>query len=158
MWRFALFLAMTCSAHAEDLVGKRVPPFPDGMKQGGGTCISAGTRDPCPRVVGTLMDATGKEVAVYASILDGRDEKGKPFSIVTDMIPYPKLRKAHHLDWGSCRYDNVEDEAVIAVVRESRRTRLPAVDWAYRVDRTSGKLVKVDPARVDCYNTALEAD
>lgn len=158
MWRLVLFFAMTCAAHAEDLVGKRVPPFPDGLQQGGGSCISAGTQDPCRRRVSVLINAAGKQIGVYASISDGHDEKGRPYGIVTDLVPYPKIRKGYHLDWGSCRYDRVEDGAVVAVVRDSKRRWLPAVEWAYRVDSASGKLVNLDPARVDCFNTALEAD
>jgi hypothetical protein len=73
-------------------------------------------------------------------------------------MPYPKVNKGYHLDWGSCRYDSVEDGAVVAVVRHSKQPWLRAADWAYRLDSASGKLVKLDPKRVDCYNTALEAD
>ena len=158
MWRIAFFLALTCAAHADELVGKRVPPFPDGIYEQGGTCISAGTQDPCHRAVAVLMNAARKEMGVYASVSDGRDERGKAFGIVTDVIPYPKVNKGYHLDWGSCRYDGVEDSAVLAVVKDSKQTWLRAAGWAYRVENASGKLIKLDTKHVDCYNTALEAD
>ena len=158
VWRLAFFLALTCAARADELVGKRVPPFPDGMYEGGGSCIAIGTQDPCHGGVGVLMSAAGKEKGVYASISDGHDEEGHPFWIVTDVIPYPRVNKGYHLDWGSCRYDGVEDSAVIAVVKHSKQSWLRAADWAYRVENASGKLIKLDPKRVDCYNTALEAD
>jgi hypothetical protein len=128
------------------------------MYEGGGTCIASGTQDPCHRAVGVLMSAAGKEIRVYASVSDGRDARGKPFGIVTDVIPYPKMNKGYHLDWGSCRYDGVEDSAVVAVVKDSKQQRLQAAGWAYRVENASGKLLKLDPKHVDCYNTALEAD
>jgi hypothetical protein len=158
MWRLAFFLALTCAARADELVGKRVPPFPDGMYEGGGTCIATGTQDPCHRVVAVLMSAAGKEIGVYASVSDGRDERGKPVGIVTDVIPYPKVNKGYPLDWSSCRYDGVEDSAVVAVVKDSKQRWLRAAGWAYRVENASGKLIKLDPKHVDCYNTALEAD
>ena len=158
MWRLAFFFALTCAAHADDLVGRRVPPFPNGMHEGGGSCISAGTQDPCRRTIGVLLDAADKEIAVYASLTDGHGEKGRPFRIISDVIPYPKVQKGDHLDWGSCRYDGVGDEAVVAVVRQSKQSWLRAAGWAYRVENASGKLVALDPKRVDCYNTALEAD
>ena len=104
------------------------------------------------------MSAAGKEMGVYASVSDGRDERGKAFEIVTDVIPYPKVNKGYHLDWSSCRYDGVEDTAVLAVVKDSKQTWLRAAGWAYRVENASGKLIKLDTKHVDCYNTALEAD
>jgi len=158
IWRVALLLALTCAARADELVGKRVPPFPNGSHEGGGSCIAAGTKDPCHRGVAILVSAAGQEIGIYATVSDGHDEKGKAFAIVTDIIPYPTVNKGYHLDWSSCRYDGVEDEAVLAVVRESKRQRLQAADWAYRVDSVTGKLVKLEPKRVDCYNTASEAD
>ena len=157
MWRLAFFLALTSAAHAEELIGKRVPPFPNGMYKGGGSCI-ANAQDPCHRGVSVLMSAAGKEIGVYASVSDGHDERGKPFSIVTDVIPYPKVNAGHHLDWSSCRYDGVEDSAVISVVKQSKQPWLSSAGWAYRVENASGKFIKLDPKRVDCYNTALEAD
>jgi hypothetical protein len=77
---------------------------------------------------------------------------------VTDFLPYPKVSKGHDLVWGTCRYDKAEDGSVIAVVRNSKQEYLQAIGWAYRVDLRSGKLTKLDPTRVDCFNTALEAD
>jgi hypothetical protein len=47
---------------------------------------------------------------------------------------------------------------VVAVVKDSKQTWLRAAGWAYRVENASGKLTKLDPKHVDCYNTALEAD
>ena len=158
VWRLAFFLALTCGARAEELVGKRVPPFPDGMYEGGGTCIATGTQDPCHRGVSVLKSAAGKEIGVYASVSDGHDKRSKSFAIVTDVIPYPKVNKGYHLDWSSCRYGGVEDDAVVAVVKDSKQTWLRAAGWAYRVENASGKLIKLDPKHVDCYNTALEAD
>lgn len=104
------------------------------------------------------MSASGKNIGVYASVSDGHDENGKSSAIVTDIIPYPKVDKGYHLDWSSCRYDGVEESAVVAVVKDSKQEFLRAAGWAYRVDDVSGKLIKLDPKHVDCYNTAREAD
>jgi hypothetical protein len=158
VWRFVFLLALTCAVRADELVGKRVPPFPEGMSQGGGSCIALDTQDSCRQMVSVLMSAAGKEMGIYASVLDGRDESGKPFVIVTDVVPYPKVNKGYHLDWSTCRYDGVEDGALIAVVKDSKQTWLRGAGWAYRVEKASGKLSKLDSKHVDCYNTALEAD
>jgi hypothetical protein len=158
VWRLLFFLALTSTARADELVGKRVPPFPDGMYAGGGSCIAAGTKDPCHLTISVLMSANGKEMGIFASVSDGRDELGTRFAIVTDIIPYPTVKKGYHLEWSSCRYSGVEDEAVLAVVKASKQQWLRAADWAYRVENASGRLIKLDPKYVDCYNTALEAD
>jgi hypothetical protein len=145
-------------ARAEDLVGKRVPPLPDGMYQGGGACIGNGPGDSCRRSVSVFMSSKGKRIGVYAAVSDGRDEKGFAFWIVTDVLPYPNVDKGHDLVWGSCRYDGVEDNSVVAVVRNSKQPWLRAAGWAYRVEDTSGRFIKLDTMHVDCANTALEAD
>jgi hypothetical protein len=141
-----------------ELVGKRVPPLPDGMYGGGGACIGNRSEDRCHRSVSVLMSSKGKRIGVYAAVSDGRDEKGSAFWIVTDVMPYPKVDKGHDLAWGSCRYDSVEDNSVVAVVRNSKQPWLRAVGWAYRVEDISGRFIKLDIMHVDCANTALEAD
>jgi hypothetical protein len=145
-------------AHAEELVGMRVPPLPDGIYEGGGACIGNGREDRCHRSVSVLISSKGKEIGVYAAVSDGRDERGSAFWIVTDVMPYPKVKKGHDLVWGSCRFDGVEDNSVVAVVRNSKQPWLHAADWAFRVEDTSGKFIKLDTMRVDCANTALGAD
>jgi hypothetical protein len=104
------------------------------------------------------MSSKGKRIGVYAAVSDGRDERGFAVSIVTDVMPYPKVNKGHDLVWGSCRYDAVEDSSVVAVVRNSKQPWLHAAGWAYRVEDTSGKFIKLDTMHVDCANTALDAD
>ena len=151
-------LAQTSVAHAEELVGKRVPPFPDGMYEGGGSCIGVGSEHPCQRSVSVLMSSKGKKIGFYAAVSDGRDEKGSAYWIVTDVMPYPKVNKGHNLVWGGCRYDGVGDDSVVAVVQNSKRPWLHAAGWAFRVDDTSGKFIKLDTMHVDCVNTALESD
>jgi hypothetical protein len=155
---FAAILSVTGVALAEELVGKVVPPFPGGMYQGGGQCIGPNAKDPCEMDVSVLTTVEGRKVGVYAARSAGHDEKRGPLWTVTDVLPYPKVPKGHDLVWGTCRYDKAEDGSVIAVVRNSKQEYLQARGWAYRVDLRSGKLTKLDPMRVDCFNTALEAD
>lgn len=157
---FALaVLAGISVAYAEELVGKRVPPFPEGMYKGGGACIGNSSEDRCHRSVSVLMSSKGKRMGVYAAVSDGRDDRGFAFWIVTDVMPYPRVNKGHELVWGSCRYDGVEDNSVVAVVvLTSKRPWLYATGWAYRVEDTSGRFIKLDTMHVDCANTALDAD
>jgi hypothetical protein len=158
MWVLVFFLALITAARTEELVGKRVPPFPDGMYEGGGSCIANGPQDPCHRGVGELTSAQGKKIAVLAFVSAGHDERGFAYRIVTDAIPYPKVNKGHHLDWGTCRYDGIDDDSVVAVVEESKQPWLRAAGWAYRIENGSGKFIKVDTKHVDCANTALDAN
>jgi hypothetical protein len=109
-------------------------------------------------MVTVLMSASGKQIGIYASVLDGRDEKGKSYQLVTDVIPYPNVNKGYHVHWSTCRYDGIEDGAVIALVKDSKQDWLRAAGWAYRVEDISGKLIKLDAKQVDCYNTRLETE
>jgi hypothetical protein len=154
MRTIAVLMVLVSTAHAEELVGKVVPPFPDGMYEGEGTCTGIGSQEPCRRSVAVLLSAEGKKVGVYAAASAER----RGFWIVSDLLPYPKVGKSRDLVLGVCRYDRVDDGSVVAVVRNSKQSWLMADGWAYRVDDASGKFVKLDAKHVDCVNTALDAD
>jgi hypothetical protein len=162
MWVVAVILAailsVTCVTQAQELVGKVVPPFPGGMYEGGGACIGKDPQFSCQRGVNVLVSADGKKVGIFAASRAGRDSKGGALWTVSDVVAYPKVPKGHDLVWATCRNDRVEDTSIVAVVRNSKQPWLQAVGWAYRADEASGKFTKVDPKRVDCVNTALDAD
>ncbi|WP_284423786.1 MULTISPECIES: hypothetical protein [unclassified Bradyrhizobium] len=104
-----------------------------------------------------MLNSAGEGVAVFAWAADGHDEQRKPFKLVSDVLSHPKLSKGYHMEWSHCRLDGAADDAVVAVVRDAKRTWLRASAWAYRLESSSGKFVKLEPKRVDCYNPAIDA-
>jgi hypothetical protein len=156
VFSLAGILSVTGAVCAQELVGKVVPPFPSGMYDGGGACIGPPEAS-CDRKVSVLISVDGKKIGVYAAKFAGRDGKSALWT-VTDLIPYPQVPKGRALVWSVCRYDKAEDPAIVAVVGSSKQQYLAAAGWTYRVDERSGKLTKLDSKRVDCFNTALEAD
>src|SRR5215469_18746717 len=97
MRTIAAVMLLVSTAHADELVGRIVPPFPNGMYAGGGACAGPGRQDPCHRTVNVLFSAGGKKVGVYTAVSTGRSG----FWIVSDILPYPKIGKGHDLVWGS---------------------------------------------------------
>ena len=153
-------LALTQAAGAVDLVGKTVPPYPEGLREVGGTCLSdsTATGHVCDYSIGLLADASEDPDAepvmryVIAGSLAGRDG---PLALwkITDAQAYPKVAKGFFWQAGSCRVDKVDDPKVIAVVRQGlEQEYLADVAWARRLDLEVGKFAAVDPARVDCIN------
>ena len=151
-----ILFGLTGAARAQELIGKVVPPFPSGEYEGGGACIGP-PQASCDWSVSVLLSADANKIGVYAAKSAGRNGRTALWT-VTDLIPYPQVPKGYVLLWTDCRYDKAEDPTIVAVVRSSKQQYLPAAGWTYRVDLRSGKLTKLEPKRVDCFNTALEAD
>ena len=157
----SLVLAMLPMAvGAVELIGKTVPPYPEGLRDVGGSCLSD-SADPehvCDFSIGLLADKgsdpDGEPVLRYvvAGRMAGRDV---PLALwkITDVQAYPKTAKGFFWQAGSCRVDKVDDAKVIAVVRQgAEQEYLTDVAWARRLDLQSGKFSVIDPARVDCIN------
>ena len=151
-----LSLALPHTAGAVELVGKTMPPYPGGLREAGGACLSdsTGTGHVCDYSIGLLADADAEPVMRYvtAGRLAGRDGPLASWTI-TDAQPYPKVAKGFYWQAGTCRVDKVGDDKVIAVVRQGlEQEYLGDVAWARRLDLESGKFRAIDPARVDCIN------
>ncbi len=57
----------------------------------------------------------------------------------------------------TCQRDGVDDAGVLAIIDTglegaSGLDMLPAVRWALRLDRKTGRFMRISPARVRCYN------
>ncbi|RYE72724.1 MAG: hypothetical protein EOO80_19930 [Oxalobacteraceae bacterium] len=160
-WLMLLWVvAMPAMAGVPDLVGKTMPPYPQGLRDVGGTCLSdvPGTEHVCDYSIGMLADAGGDPEAeaviryVIAGKLAGRDG---PLALwkITDAKPYPRSRSGYFWQAGSCRVDKRSDANVVAVVRQaSDQEYLADVIWAQRLDLASGKFTALDTSHVDCVN------
>ncbi len=147
-------------AGAVELIGKTMPPYPEGLQEIGGTCLSdsAGPEHVCDFSIGLLADASADPQAepvlryVVAGRMAGR-EGPKALWKITDAQAYPRTAKGFFWQAGSCRVDKVDDAKVVAVVRQgAEQEYLTEVAWARRLDLKTGKFSVIDPARVDCIN------
>lgn len=157
-----MLLALSSSgACASELIGRVVPPYPDGLHDIGGSCISDSDdyAHVCDYSIGVLAAAAdpGAEPApryVVAAKMAGRDGQSARWQI-TDAHPYPKAAEGYYLQFGTCRVHGKEDGRLAAVVRQKMdKEYSDDVIWARRFDLQSGKLVEVHPAAVDCINEA----
>lgn len=157
--RAAILMVVVCVIAAcsgvPPLVGATLPPYPLGFHEGQGNCFGAANKAIalCSRGIGVLNDAGDRQRAVYAwkRVSEGIVE-------VTDVIELPHLSDEYFWERGVCRDGSNEDETLMAIVAASKTQWLIAREWAYRVDLSDGKFVKVNPEAVRCYNTALEAN
>jgi hypothetical protein len=150
------------SAWAGDLVGQVVPPYPAGLHDIGGSCmtLTPGYAHVCDYSVGVLADAANDPEAepvirwLVAGRLVGRDGSQARW-LITDAVAYPKSDPDYHLQMGSCRLGGRDDAQVIAVVRDdSQGELLTEVRWARRVELPAGTFTELDPHAVDCLNEA----
>jgi len=156
----ALLAMLPMAAGAVELIGKTMPPYPSGLRDVGGSCLSE-SADPahvCDFSIGLLGAADADPgietppLYVVAGRMAGRDG---PLALwkITDAQAYPKVGKGYYWQAGSCRVDKVDDGKVIAVVQQSSdQEYLTDIAWARRLDLATGKFSVVEPKRVDCIN------
>ena len=151
------------SLAATDLVGRVVPPYPAGLDELGGSCVSD-SPDParvCDYSVGVLAapagNAGGEPVPrfVVAGQFAGRDGARAQWRI-TDALPYPVAQPGYYLQFGTCRVDGRDDARVAAIVRQRDTATewLKDVAWAGRLKLPEGRFDRLDARAVDCLNEA----
>lgn len=156
--------AAPAPAAATSWIGRVVPPYPDGLKSNTGSCVGSGSSPEqiCARSIGTLDDAEDRSVKFYAGEFAGR-EGNEPRWKITDVVPYPKLKRGEYVSVATCQRDGVDDPGLIAIVDTAvpdaaAQEMFEARRWAMRLDRDSGKFVEVPPASVRCYNEGYGAE
>lgn len=161
--RSVLALAGMCMVAAAvagqpDVVGKLVPPYPAGLKSNTGSCVGSGMEpdELCARSIITLDDDEDRTLQFLAAKFVDRvgDE---PRWRITDAVPHPALRRDELVAISTCQRDGVDDAGVLAIIDTgadgaSGLDMLPAVRWALRLDRKTGKFLRIAPSRVRCYN------
>ncbi|WP_454829263.1 hypothetical protein [Pseudoxanthomonas wuyuanensis] len=165
---WSLLLVVSGAGWASELIGRTVPPYPDGLQDIGGSCLSDSSdyERVCDYSIGLLAGTVAAEAEmevgaeaepvpryIVAARLAGRDGQQALWEI-TDAQPYPKVGERFHLQTGSCRADGNDDGKLAAVVRQDPTHEfLTDVAWARRLDLASGKFVPVT-GKVDCINEA----
>lgn len=155
-----LTVAFAASAWAGEpnLVGKIVPPYPKGYTSNTGSCVGSGTgpEQLCARSIVTLDADDDRTLQLLAAQFVDRvgDE---PRWRITDSVPYPALRRDELVAIATCQRDGVDEAGLVAIIDTgvegaSGLDMLPAVRWAVRLDRKTGRFMRVAPGRVRCYN------
>jgi hypothetical protein len=145
------FLALP--AQAAELIGTEVPPYPAGLESLIGSCIGDPLQgeDVCAWSIGTLNDASGAAVGIYAGKSAGHASDGTPHWLVTGHLPLPTLAEGYQVQITTCRLDGVEDPQLVAVARFTTEAEYSSdVSWAARFERKGGTLREIGTKGVDC--------
>lgn len=156
--------SLLASTAPAGLVGQVVPPYPDGLQDIGGSCVSDSI-DPahvCDHAITVLADADGDPERepvpryVIAGRMAGRDGPRARWEI-TDAVPYPSNQPGYYLQFGSCRLNRQGDHRVAAMVRQhGMQPWLTDIAWAGRIELSSGRFTVLDAKAVDCLNEAYD--
>jgi hypothetical protein len=160
-WSMALLAPV--SVTTTDLIGRVMPPYPGGLDELGGSCVTGSTdaAHVCDYSVGVLAtpaaDPAGEPVPrfVVAGQLAGRDGPRAQWRI-TDAQPYPAGRSDYYLQFGTCRVNGQDDARVAALVRQHGTTTewVKDVAWAGRLRLPDARFDVLDARTVDCINEA----
>ena len=153
-----LAVAWTMPAMATGLIGRVVPPYPDGLASRQGSCVTdtPGYEHVCDYGLALVEDAGGKPRYVVAEQSLGHAAK-QPRWRVLDVIPHPELAADEYLALGACRLQGAPadgpDPAIVAVVGFGGD-----VEWfddvrrAWRLDFAQKRLVGMPVAGIECAN------
>jgi hypothetical protein len=141
------------SAFAVDLVGKVVPPYPEGTDSRSGSCVgqALGPGRTCDYAIGTLSEDDFEEIAILAQRKTGESD-GKAIWIVTDQIPWPLMEENEHLSIGTCRLNGESISPLTAVVKVSDSEWFAATGWARSLNLETGKFEEVNASNIECIN------
>jgi hypothetical protein len=141
---------------ASALVGRTMPPYPDGLTDAQGVCVAGGEglEHVCDFGIGVLGRDNGDQTvsSLYLVAKRNTDREAKqPEWQVTDAIDLPAIKENYDLQLDSCRVDGELRGGIVAIVRHSEDQEYSAdVLWKKQYDVASGKFVEVGPGRVDC--------
>ncbi len=147
--------APTIASGAAALVGKTVPPYPDGLEETSGICVAGG--EGLERVCDFGLAVVGNRTAdaepsaryLLATRNTGTDAK-EPQWAVTDAVDTPDIDAGYVLQIVDCRLDGVTAPGLAVVVRHGDAEYSSDVTWARRLDTATGKLGDVPADSVDC--------
>ena len=139
------------SACSTNLIGTQFPPYPDGMTSKNGSCAGPSSDELCAFSIDVLYSGENRPIGILAA---KRIQKNKESAIwrVTDQIPSPELHDGQLLATYDCRLDGNRVWGLIAVVDSSHSEQgySPALDWAYILDHSVGRLNQVSAKGVAC--------
>ncbi|TXH73206.1 MAG: hypothetical protein E6Q88_05585 [Lysobacteraceae bacterium] len=147
---------------AGGLIGRTVPPYPSGLTEQQGSCISGGPGHShvCDYGIAVLGKAPVRdgEIAKPLYVIGQRmvgNHKDRPRWRITDAIKPPRVKRGYLLEIASCRLDGDSELSVIAaVVRYGEEEYSSDVIWSRRLDMASGRLLPVKAGRIECINPA----
>jgi hypothetical protein len=152
--------APTPASAADALIGKVVPPYPDGLDEIQGGCVpgGAGLDHACDfglALLGKRVDGAEPSMRYLIASSNTDTAADKPRWQISDAIDTPKVDAGYSLQTAGCRLDHAAAGAgagVVAVVRHADAEYSSDVTWARRFDIGTGKFSEIPLARVDCVN------
>jgi hypothetical protein len=147
----------TAASGAAALIGKTVPPYPDGLEEASGSCVAGGEglEHACDFGVATIGNrAASGEVSVrYLLASRNIDTAAKqPQWEVTDAVDAPSIDSGYDLQIAGCRLNGADAPGLVAVVRHGDAEFSSDATWARRFDTATGKLSDIPVDSVDCAN------
>jgi hypothetical protein len=141
-------------AGAAAIVGRTMPPYPEGLAEVQGVCVPGG-EDPeriCDFGIAVLgRETTENSPGIYlVASRNAEPDAQYPLWKITDALDAPTANAGHELQLGGCRLDGELRSDVVALVRHGSTEYSADIGWAKRLNIETGKFVDVELGRVDC--------
>lgn len=147
-------LLSSLPALAQDkLIGKVVPPYPEGISSEMGKCIFDDDTEACQFAISTLNAADGAVIGVLAAKHLDRRIDDQSYWHVLDVQEAPPLGKGQMWAIEECHHRGLLDPAMIGIVTYRDKggwLETGETVWAIRFDQKTQKLHTISPANVEC--------
>jgi hypothetical protein len=87
--------------------------------------------------------------------LTHRDESGRPYLKILDIAILPKFEANERLFMGNCKYNEIEDQEIVALVDSDPRDLSTQVIRAWRANRKSLKIEEIQVDDVTCVDDSF---
>ena len=112
-----------------------------------------GLMDDDEYVINHVSDDTNQ--LLWFCQLTHRDESGRPYLKILDIIILPNFGPNQRLFMGNCNYDQVEDQEIVALVDSDPEDLSTQVIKAWRANRESLKFEEIAVEKVTCVDDSF---
>ena len=125
--------------------------FPNDFEEQTGYVL--GLMDVDEYVINHVSD--NKNQLLWFCKLTHRDETGRPYLKILDIIILPNFGPNQRLFMGNCNYDQVEDQEIVALVDSDPEDLSTQVIKAWRANRESLKFEEIAVEKVTCVDDSF---
>ncbi len=150
---FLVTMTVAAFAHADNFIGKIVPPYSEGFNDLSGACVTDTDEDDgtCKYSI-NILAKNNEKIAILAQRSLRKSQDDPNTWVVTDQLAYPEVQEGYYLTIGACMFNGKFDDAIVAVVKDAMAEDLQSYFWARRVDLKTGKFTIINPEKVNCFN------
>lgn len=97
----------------------------------------------------------GKTQLVWFCMLTKRDNQGRPYLKILDILVLPPMENDEQLFMGTCNFQTQPDPEIITISKFIENEAKNEIHHAWRANRSKQRFEEISPSLVECYDESL---